>query len=74
MKKLTLLKSLLLGVLMTVSANMYALGAGDIAIIAVNTDATKTFTFVALADIPANTTISFTDNAWNATTPAWRTG
>jgi hypothetical protein len=74
MKKLTFLKSLLLGVLMTVSANMYALRAGDIAIIAVNTDATKTFTFVALADIPASTTISFTDNAWNATTPAWRTG
>ncbi|NLJ19843.1 MAG: hypothetical protein GX429_01790 [Bacteroidales bacterium] len=74
MKKLTFLKSLLLGVLMTVSANMYALGAGDIAIIAVNTDATKTFTFVALADIPASTTISFTDNAWDASTPAWRAG
>lgn len=74
MKKLTFLKSLLLGVLMTVSANMYALSAGDIAIIAVNTDSTKAFTFVALADIPANTVISFTDNAWNATTQAWRTG
>jgi hypothetical protein len=46
MKKLTLVKSLLLSVLMTVSANMYALSTGDIAIIAVNTDATKTFTFV----------------------------
>lgn len=52
----------------------YALTAGDIAIIGINTDATKTLTFVALADIPASTTISFTDNAWDATTPAWRSG
>lgn len=74
MKKLTFLKSLLLGILFSFSANMYALSVGDIAIIAVNTDAPKTFTFVALADIPANTTISFTDNAWNATTSTWRTG
>ncbi|HOL00988.1 MAG TPA: hypothetical protein PK860_05540, partial [Paludibacteraceae bacterium] len=66
MKKLTFLKSLLLGILFSFSANMYALSVGDIAIIAVNTDAPKTFTFVALADIPANTTISFTDNAWTS--------
>lgn len=53
----------------------YALTAGDIAIIAVNTDAVKTMTFVALTDIPANTSISFTDNAWNAAnTGVWRTG
>ena len=51
-----------------------ALTAGDIAILAVNTDATKNMAFVALTDIPANTSISFSDNAWNATTPAWRTG
>lgn len=30
--------------------------------------------FVALADIPANTQISFTDNGWNATTQSFRTG
>lgn len=52
----------------------YALTAGDIAVIAVNTDATKNVVFVALADIPANTTISFTDNSWDATGEAWRTG
>ncbi len=53
---------------------LLALTTGDIAILAVNADITKTLTFVALADIPANTTISFTDNAWNATTQVWRTG
>lgn len=52
----------------------WGLTAGDLAIIAVNTDAPKTVTFVVLADIPANTSISFTDNAWNATTQTWRTG
>ncbi len=58
----------------TCSFSSYALTAGDIAVIGVNTDATKTLTFVTLADIPANTVVSFTDNAWNATTSAWRTG
>lgn len=60
-------------ILLSFSAT-YALTAGDIAIIAVNTDATKNVVFVALTDIPASTDISFTDNAWDATTPAWRTG
>ncbi len=53
---------------------MFALTAGDIAIVAVNTDATRTLTFVTLTSIPANTTISFTDNAWDATNQTWRTG
>ena len=53
---------------------LMGLTAGDIAILGVNTDATKSMIFVALADIPANTTISFTDNGWNATTQSWRTG
>ncbi|MDD3235591.1 MAG: lamin tail domain-containing protein [Candidatus Cloacimonetes bacterium] len=56
------------------SVSAFALTAGDIAIIGVNTDATKSVAFVALTSIPANTTISFTDNAWNASTAAWRTG
>ena len=44
----------------------YALTTGDIVIIAVNADAVKTMSFVALVDIPVNTTISFTDNAWTS--------
>ncbi|MDD2229135.1 MAG: FlgD immunoglobulin-like domain containing protein [Candidatus Cloacimonetes bacterium] len=56
------------------SVSAFALTAGDIAIIGVNTDTTKSFAFVALTSIPANTTISFTDNAWNASTEAWRSG
>lgn len=48
--------------------------AGDIAIIGVNSDANKSMVFVALADIPASTSISFTDNAWDATNQVWRTG
>lgn len=53
---------------------LFALAAGDIAIIAVQTDNPDQITFVTLNDIPANTTISFTDNAWNASTEAWRSG
>ena len=53
---------------------LMGLTAGDIAILGLNTDATKSMIFVALTDIPANTTISFTDNGWNASTQVWRTG
>jgi hypothetical protein len=53
---------------------LMGLTAGDIAILGVNTDAEKSMIFVALTDIPANTTISFTDNGWNATEQSWRTG
>jgi hypothetical protein len=55
------------------------LTAGDIAIIAMNADNNATpilgenFVFVALKDIPANTTITFTDNAWDAVTETFRT-
>ena len=59
--------------LLTISY-IFALTAGDIAILAVNTDATKSIAFVALNDIPSNTSISFTDNAWNATTQSFRSG
>lgn len=70
-----MLKKLILILAVTLSLSyIFGLTAGDIAILGVNTDATKSLAFVALADIPANTTISFTDNAWNATTQTWRTG
>ncbi len=75
MKKNYFLKTAFLAFTMfTYAFSSYALTAGDIAVIGVNTDATKTLTFVTLAEIPANTVVSFTDNAWDATTPAWRTG
>ncbi len=53
--------------------------AGDIAIIAMNADNNaspvlgENFVFVALKDIPANTTITFTDCAWNSTADTFRT-
>ncbi len=39
--------------------------AGDIAFIALNADGNDEFAWVALADIPANTPIWFTDNEWD---------
>lgn len=77
MRKSTSLKTSLLVFFVLLACNqmkMYALTAGDIAIISVNTDAIKTMTFVALTDIPANTSLSFTDKAWNASISSWRTG
>ncbi len=70
-----MLKKLLL-ILAVALAASYALGltAGDIAILGVNADATKSMVFVALEDIPAETVISFTDNAWDATNQVWRSG
>lgn len=52
----------------------YALTAGDIAIIAVNTDDPDAVTGVALVDIPEGTVITITDNSWDATNQVWRTG
>jgi hypothetical protein len=43
------------------------LQAGDIAFLAMQTDAPDGFAFVALQDIPGNTSISFTDNGWSGT-------
>jgi len=45
-----------------------ALTAGDIAIIGLNTDDDDQIAFLALNDIPANTTITFTDNPWTSAT------
>jgi hypothetical protein len=53
---------------------LMGLTAGDIAILGLNTDATKSMIFVALTDIPANTTISFTDNGWISSSNSFRTG
>ncbi|AFY46475.1 Ca2+-binding protein, RTX toxin [Nostoc sp. PCC 7524] len=41
-----------------------ALAAGDIAIIAYNSDGIDDFAWVTLVDIPANTTLNFTDSSW----------
>ena len=65
---------LLFAMLISLIGVAYALTAGDIAIISVHTDVSKYVAFVALEDIPANSTISFTDNGWNATTQTWRSG
>lgn len=51
-----------------VSASMYGqttLTAGDIAIIAQNTDDPDQFVFVTLVDLQPGTSITFTDNGWN---------
>lgn len=70
-----MLKKILLILVAALSLGyMFGLTAGDIAILGVNTDATKSMVFVALADIPAATDITFTDNAWDATNQVWRTG
>ena len=49
------------------------LAAGDIAIISMNADTNKTFSFVCLVDIPAGEVIKFTDNGW-LSTGSFRTG
>jgi hypothetical protein len=49
-----------------------ALTVGDIAIIGVNTDNPDEMAFVALASIPANTTITFTDCGWTNATATFR--
>jgi len=48
-----------------VSISSYTQSAGDIAFIAFNGDGDDEFAFVALVDIPSNTTIWFTDNEWD---------
>lgn len=53
--------------LVAASAQAFALSAGDIAIIAVNSDGNDNFAWVALTDIAANTAINFTDSSWQGT-------
>lgn len=63
MKKISLLILLSVGF----SAGIYAqLSAGDIAFTAFNADGDDDFAIVALVDIPANTTLYFTDNEPNS--------
>jgi hypothetical protein len=45
-------------------AQAFALTAGDIAVIAVNTDGDDHFAWVALTDLAAGTVIKFTDSSW----------
>lgn len=48
------------------STNVFALEAGDVAVIGYNTDDQDEFAWVALVDIPASTTIKFTDDGVNS--------
>ena len=48
-----------------ISKNINSQSAGDISFIAFNGDGNDEFAFVALANIPANTSIWFTDNEWD---------
>lgn len=59
------LKILLLFFVGFISNILNAQSPGDIAFIAFNADGIDNFAFVALADIPANTSIWFTDNEWD---------
>jgi len=52
-------------ILLTSIYSVNAQSAGDIAFIAFNADSNDEFAFVTLVDIPANTSIWFTDNEWN---------
>ena len=46
-----------------------ALVAGDIAVIAYNSNGSDDFAWVALTSIAANTSIKFTDSSWQGTNP-----
>ncbi|MDP2883154.1 MAG: PEP-CTERM sorting domain-containing protein [Azonexus sp.] len=57
-------KTALALLLAAAGVNAHALTAGDVAIIAYNSDGADDFAWVALTDIAANTTINFTDSSW----------
>lgn len=67
MKQKNFLKIAFTLILAIFSIKNYSQSAGDIAFIAFNADGNDEFAFVALADIPANTSIWFTDNEWDGT-------
>lgn len=56
---------LLLAFLLFHLSNSLAQTAGQVMFVGFNSDGNDGFSFVALVDIPANTTIYFTDNEWN---------
>ncbi len=62
------LASLFAGVLNISVYSQTVLTAGDIAIVAFNTDDPDQFGFVPLVDLTQGTTVSFTDNGWTGTT------
>jgi len=53
------------------TGNVLALTAGDLAVIAINCDNPDALVIVPLANIPANTPITFTDCAWSNTLQAF---
>ncbi|MCK7590570.1 choice-of-anchor I family protein [Subsaxibacter sp. CAU 1640] len=62
MKKLLLLKILLITNVICAQLNI-----GDMAFVSFNADGDDDFAMVTFVDIPANTTIYFTDSEWNGT-------
>jgi len=65
MKKNYLHKLGLLFIYILSTTTINSQSSGDIAFIAFNADSNDEFAFVALTDIPANTSIWFTDNEWD---------
>ena len=63
------MKSIITSLIICFSATQIfaQLQAGDIAFLAMQTDAPDGFAFIALNDIPGNSSISFTDNGWSGT-------
>lgn len=64
-KPLSILSAAILA--LSMSAGAQAMTAGDIAVIAFNSDGDDNFAWVALTDIAANSVINFTDASWQAT-------
>ena len=63
------MKSIITSLILCFSATQIfaQLQAGDIAFLAMQTDAPDGFAFITLNDIPGNSSISFTDNGWSGT-------
>lgn len=63
------MKSIITSLILCFSATQIfaQLQAGDIAFLAMQTDAPDGFAFIALQDIPGNSSIRFTDNGWSGT-------
>ncbi len=59
----TNISGLLIGLCLSVATARAELATGDIAIIAVNTDVSDDFAWLAVRDIPSNTVIHFTDSS-----------
>ncbi|MFI1772820.1 T9SS type A sorting domain-containing protein [Thalassobellus citreus] len=70
MKKITLIKSFSLFIMLLCAVNFgfgqTTLAAGDIAITGFNSDDPDQFSFVLLTDVTTGTSINFTDNGWQS--------